>query len=138
MQRFPFLISGFVLTGCIALNYMLMETPVTTSPILPAIPEKTPFHDKIEVTAAHPQISPASVQTYARPLFSPNRRKYEKPEKVVAVAMPAEKIVPAMAYHPIIEDLPELVLLGSQQTPNGRSALILTASDKETRWIAEG
>ncbi len=127
-----------VLTGALAAaNAYMMREPVNTSPIF------ANGHGKADVALStadgQTSINAVSdlkfVQSFSRPLFSPDRRKFRAPQEA---KKPKPEPKPAVARKEPPVEPPAIKLVGVSISQFASKALISIDGDPNSKWIGQG
>lgn len=125
-----------------ALNVDLLRNPPSAEPIAPSTAPDLAGVKPDPAQAALARRNMQLVHTHTRPLFSPVRRPWVEPEPAVPEPATHAEIVPEpgveQAPGPTLPPAPQVTLLGTQRTPQGTKALLLTAGDTDASWFAKG
>ena len=140
MKTFAKLAVFCVACACLGLvNLYLSNDPVDATPITNGAPSAGQLGGGEENTAGSGtgHIEELTfVQTFSRPLFSQDRRKYQppapkpkpEPKKVVAAEPAPEPVI----------DPPDFRLVGVSISGQAARALVVSSSSPDPRWVAEG
>lgn len=137
MRQFVKMVVLVALIGIIAVvNVYMMREPVSISPTLNSQRGTAQLASagggETEYVAAFGDLS--FVQSFSRPLFSEDRRKYQPPK---AKPKPVAK-KPTVRRKVAAVEPPEIKLVGLSVAPTSSRALIMNSSTNETTWISVG
>lgn len=128
---------GVAIGALVVLNLFRYDEPIATEPLIAnsKSSETNVFTDEIEATQSVEQLAELQfIQTFSRPLFSENRKKYVKPVAVKKKA-PAKPVAKKAAPP---KPLPKIRILGISISNGTKRTLVKLPKQPAAKWFEKG